>query len=449
MTLPDQIYINHVRNALWSRASRASVMIGSGFSKNAVSNRPDVGELPLWHELAGKILERLGSPGIAVNTIGLAQVYKNAFGRSSLHQFLQQQVRDMDFSPGEFHSRLLKLPWNDVFTTNWDTLLERTLPSVPERPYSVVHNKDEIPISTQPRIIKLHGSLDGHYPLIATEEDYRAYPKIHAPFVNTVQQSMMETVFLLIGFSGKDPNFLNWSSWVRENLGEAAPRVFLAGWLDLSDVERECLRSRNVAAIDVARHPKARQWPEHLRHQYATGWILGTLEGGRPYDVVNWPTMTIQSLPETPIHLQPVEVVTSDTPIEETWPHPESDDSQSPENSIHKMLEIWKHNRSVYPGWLIAPLEVRSSLIDITHKWEAHILQVLSGLSTIERLNAIRELLWRYEVTLEPVSSNLESEALGTFALIDCETRTIDGTIKPQIAWSEVREACREVASRL
>ena len=112
----------------------------------------------------------------------------------------------------------IKLPWRDVFTTNWDTLLERARLSVPERPYSVVHSKDEIPLLAQPRIIKLHGSLDGHYPLIAAEEDYRAYPERHAPFVNTVQQAMMETVFCLIGFSGSDPNFLEWSKWVQDNL---------------------------------------------------------------------------------------------------------------------------------------------------------------------------------------------------------------------------------------
>ena len=75
---------------------------------------------------------------------------------------------------------------------------------------------------SQPRIFKLHGSFPSQFPLIVTEEDYRTYPSEFAPFVNTVQQAMMETVFILIGFSGDDPNFRNWSGWVRDNLGEAA-----------------------------------------------------------------------------------------------------------------------------------------------------------------------------------------------------------------------------------
>ena len=221
MSIPDQKYMNHVRDALWSHAGHASVMIGSGFSKNTQPTRPDAGELPLWHELARAMFDKLHPPTPSGSrhsppirsldpngALRLAQEYKDSFGRSSLHLFLQQQIRDGDFNPGEFHRRLLTLPWRNVFTTNWDTLLERTRLSVLERPYTVVHNKDEIPLLAQPRIIKLRGSLDGHYPLTVAEQDYSVYPDRHAPFVNTVQQAMMETVFCLIGFSGRDPNFL-------------------------------------------------------------------------------------------------------------------------------------------------------------------------------------------------------------------------------------------------
>ena len=172
--------------------------------------------------------------------------------------------------PGEMHRRLLRLPWRDVFTTNWDTLLERTYSDIPERSYSILRNTDEIPLAASPRIIKLHGSLDGHFPLIFTEEDYRTYPDRFAPFVNTVQQSMMESVFCLLGFSGDDPNFLHWSGWVRDNLQVSAPKIYLAGWLELSEHRRGMLEARNVIPIDLARHPQAKGWPKALRHQRAT-----------------------------------------------------------------------------------------------------------------------------------------------------------------------------------
>ena len=437
-------------------------MIGSGFSKNAQPTRPDAGELPLWHELARAMFDKLHPPSLGGSqhsapagtsdpngALRLAQEYKDTFGRSSLHLFLQQQVRDGDFNPGAFHRRLMRLPWRDVFTTNWDTLLERTRLSVPERPYSVVHNKDEIPLSAQPRIIKLHGSLDGHYPLIVAEEDYREYPGRHAPFVNTVQQAMVETVFCLIEFSGSDPNFLKWSTWVLDNLGDSAPRIYIVGWLGLSADERDYLQARNVVAIDLAQHPKAVHWPKHLRHRYATGWVLRTLEGGHPYDVANWPTPATQSLPEPPVHLIPIEEVISDDPIEEPWSPCRSNDSQSVENSTREILRIWAKNRRVFPGWLVAPLEVRGPLVSKTHAWQPNILQVLNRLSTIERLNAIRELMWRHEITLEPICSELESAAVDAIAQISCEAQANNGSGGPLIVQPQIREAWREVALTL
>ena len=460
MSLPDQKYMNHVRDALWSRAERASVMIGSGFSKNAEPARPDAVELPLWHELARAMFDKLHPPGVDGSQhsappsasdpnvpLRLAQEYKDTFGRSSLHLFLQQHVRHEDFNPGEFHRRLLKLTWRDVFTTNWDTLLERTRRSVPERPYSVVHNRDEIPLSAQPRIVKLHGSLDGHYPLVVAEEDYLAYRDHHAPFVNTVQQAMMETVFLLVGFSGSDPNFVKWSTWVQDNLGESAPRIYIAGWLELSDDQRDCLQARNVFAIDLAQHPKAAHWPEHLHHRYATDWILRSLEGGRPYDVANWPTPPTQTLTEPPAHLRPVDVVTSDNPIEEPWSPKTPGAPLSIEDSTRELLTIWTKNRGLYPGWLVAPLEVREPLISRTRTWQPTILQIQNSLPTIERLDAIRDLVWRHETTLEPITSELESAAQDVLSSIS-NGQPNNGIVESHNV-SQIREAWREVALSL
>ena len=103
----------------------------------------------------------------------------------------------------------------------------------------------------------------------------------------------METVFFLIGFSGEDPNFLNWSGWVRDNLGSSAPKIYLAGYLQLSQHRRRMLEERNVVPIDLAQHPQSNRWREqNLHHRYATEWLLYILENGEPYDVTDWPLVT-------------------------------------------------------------------------------------------------------------------------------------------------------------
>ena len=460
---PDQSHIDRVRDALWSRyGSGSSVLVGSGFSRCALKAGAAVGELPTLREVACKMTDKLyplgdrggskgGNTGTAAtnNLLSLAQEYETSFGRSDLHGFLQQLVRDEDFKPGDAHEKLLRLPWRDVFTTNWDTLLERARSQVVDRAYNVVRDMDEIPLSNRPRIVKLHGSLPAQFPLIFTEEDYRTYPTRFAPFVNTVQQAMMETVFCLIGFSGNDPNFLHWSGWVRDNLGALAPKIYLAGWLDLPPHRRRMLEDRGVVPIDLARHPRAHKWPEHLRHKYATEWVLSTLERGQPYDVTDWPSPLNQPDPVPPDYLDPIVEVTSEQPKDEPVAKTEVDHRDLDE-VVSRTLDIWAHNRKLYPGWLVFPAgEERESLRRRTDDWERHILRSLSDLMPVERLNAVRELVWRREILLEPISSNLESAAEDVLGSIDCQGRTINGVADTRIDWSTVREVWRTIALAL
>ena len=161
-------------------------MIGAGFSKHAEKTRPGVGEPPLWRDLAMELSLRLPPHSLSTKPTGSAaaedflrqaQEFKDTFGDSELYQLLEDLIRDRDYQPGEMHLRLLQLPWRDIFTTNWDTLLERAADQVPEPKYSVVRSKLEIPLRDSPRIIKLHGSMPSHFPLICTEKDYGNLPR--------------------------------------------------------------------------------------------------------------------------------------------------------------------------------------------------------------------------------------------------------------------------------
>ena len=81
-------------------------------------------------------------------------------------------IPDLNIEPSGIHVELLELPWVDVFTTNYDTLLERASAKVVTRRYEPVVNKDDIPYAIKPRIVKLHGSFPSERPFIITEEDY-------------------------------------------------------------------------------------------------------------------------------------------------------------------------------------------------------------------------------------------------------------------------------------
>ena len=459
MTFMDQSHINRVRDALHQRSGNgASVMVGSGFSRNAERIIRNGREMPMWQDLVNHFYDTLYPQGStsqsgandrpATDNVRIAQEYEAAFGRSALHDALRRLVPDTEHTPGFEHQRLLKLPWRDIYTTNWDTLLERAQGQVTEKHYSTITSVEEIPMASRPRIVKLHGSLPAQFPLIVTEEDYRTYPTKFAPFVNTVQQAMMETVFLLIGFSGDDPNFLNWSGWVRDNLGQSAPQIYLAGWLNLSPHRRRMLEYGNVVPIDLAQHPKADQWTTpFLRHRRATEWLLRTLELGRPYEITSWPTPSNHKQDESLDHLQPIDTVASREP--RAQPKVQGTENSSSPEEVREITDTWRHNRLMYPGWLTIPFTTRGEMERDTDRGEHKIFGSLQSLSEVERLSALRELVWRREMLLLPMHSALKAATSETLKLVDCQDRTIGGVSDLSKDWTLIREDWRILASAL
>ncbi len=113
-------------------------------------------------------------------------------GPVALERLVRDKVRDSEWQPGKLHRLLLRLPWSDVLTTNWDTLLERTVDPESSRVYANVLTTGDIARTRSPRIVKLHGSFPSLSPYIFTEEDFRAYPSTFAPFVNLAQQVLLK-----------------------------------------------------------------------------------------------------------------------------------------------------------------------------------------------------------------------------------------------------------------
>ena len=111
MLFSDQSHINRVRDALWrSSGNGASVMVGSGFSRNAERVIRNAREMPTWQNLVDYFYDALypqgngSSSGInhrpATDNVRIAQEYKAAFGKSGLHEALRRLVPDAEHTPG-------------------------------------------------------------------------------------------------------------------------------------------------------------------------------------------------------------------------------------------------------------------------------------------------------------------------------------------------------------
>lgn len=375
VNIPDAIlpYLNEIAERLW--AERAAVMVGAGFSKNAGNWFPD------WNQLGDLFYQKAHgvTPDPAkqkyLNVLRLAEEVQAAIGRPALENLLRSNIPDLNIEPSGLHVELLELPWVDVFTTNYDTLLERASAKVVTRRYEPVVNKEDIPYAIKPRIVKLHGSFPSERPFIITEEDYRRYPHDYAPFVNTVQQALLENTFCLIGFSGDDPNFLQWIGWIRDNLGkDKTQKIYLVGVFDLSSARLQLLAQRGIIVVDLS----CCDGIDKHDHKKALSRFFDYIRSKKP-DALDWPYN-----PKTM--------------------HPAHDADRIEE--VQKITEEWRRQRQAYPGWLILPHGNRENLWVFTDTWVNYLPDTEKSPPGLDIQYAF-ELIWRLERCLLPVFNNI------------------------------------------
>ncbi|HEV7642783.1 MAG TPA: SIR2 family protein [Pyrinomonadaceae bacterium] len=411
-TLSDQIYIKQLRQKLWANGGtgRAAMMIGSGFSRNADALSPRTPAFPLWVELAQAMAIELYPTTADTNAkkdpLRLATEYESVFGRDALNSLIARAIPDADYKPSLLHRMLLSLPWSDVFTTNYDTLLERTLPDIHDRKYDIVLTPTDLPAYVKPRIVKLHGSFPSHLPFIITQEDFRTYPREFAPFVNTVQQSIIENALCLVGFSGEDPNFLHWTGWVRDNLGKLSPPIYLCSLFEISPSERRVLEKRNVFPIDLSTVIEKSEIPDdNLRFTKILEWFLLELWNGASLNNLNYPRLERRNR-WTSSYGVPASSDDAEPENDLGIKHPNGIHVELSEGELREIQNRWRIQRKAYPGWVILPADNRERLWQYTEYWIHPVLRSLGKLPPSEILSLLYELNQRLEKCLLPILSD-------------------------------------------
>jgi hypothetical protein len=426
---PFQIELEHIRRSLWTGS--ASVMVGAGFSRNALPLSSGARQFALWSDLLAEMEQRLGysapSGRSTSDALRLAAEFEDALGRPELDALLQRLIPDEQHEPGPLHVQLLRLPWADVFTTNYDTLLERSCRLVHETKYDIIRRTEDIPRARRPRIVKLSGTFPSNGPFIITEGDFRTYPRRFAPFVNMVQQAAMETTLVLVGFSGDDPNFLEWAGWVRDNLGPASPRIYLCGVLDLTPARLHMLRSRHIVPVDlgdtIPTHPDS-----GIRQRTATERLLNFFASGKPASALDWPEDLLK--------------LGASAPGSQIW--------------------LWLRTiRRTYPGWIVCPETVRSRLslsIGTRDLDTAELLATTASQAAHEQVLSLRDLAWPLDICLTPLPPELVTaiqQAMETVNPYPSQLHLPDSTVKPDngvgvgLPWRDIAEAWVELGFAL
>ncbi|MFA6051095.1 MAG: SIR2 family protein [Methylobacter sp.] len=376
----------------------AAIMIGAGFSRSAARHVGGEKKMPLWYEFSERLVKELNPNDNVLSfsdPLRVAEEYRAYFGQAALNDRIRSEIDDDAWRTGKLYQSLLELPWSEVMTTNWDTLLERAAKDIHGPYYTPVTKPSDFTWAPSPRIVKLHGTIGTTDTFIAAQEDYRTYPAKFAPFVNFARQVFIENELCLLGFSGDDPNFLHWAGWVRDHLAGHARKIYLVGALDLTAARRKHLESINIAPIDLWDVVKQHKDDQDLMHQIATELFLqAMMDKGKS---------KVKSYKWTPTNLHRTQVTHED----------HSRQFKEPEYAatlLRAQLETLQKDRESYPGWLVCPpalrRQVRSQLNDPYPN-----AQNVATLLPNDRAKLLYEIAWRHDVTIEYIAPWL-AEAL-------------------------------------
>lgn len=380
-TLPDYPQAKHLAASLWRRegqARGAALIVGAGVSTMAQTASEHTPKPPLWKDLVQSLTTQLypTNPDLApTDPLRLAQEFQSYFGQAALNAHLREQITDNAWFPSATHKQLLQLPWADVLTTNYDTLLERAAAEVLSPAYDLVRSATDLVHARQPRIVKLHGSIDDDSPLVLTEEDYRTYPSRNAAMVNLARQVFIENELCLLGFSGDDPNFLQWTGWVRDHLQGAHRKIYLVGVLRLSPSARRLLEERNIAPIDLT--PLVKDLPKSEQHAAATALLLEFLKQSKPAPAYEW------KLDDQPFNA----FVGADSQAER--------DRLAALANLRSRTARWHEDHLQYPGWVVCPKKYRDHLKNSCLSADLDMRRALDSLEASEKASFLTEFVWR------------------------------------------------------
>lgn len=384
--LTDYPLIEKLAQTLWQRdkfGHGVAIMVGAGFSRSGATTYDTDKKLPLWGDLAQKLAVELGESE-HTDALRLAQMYHDYFGKLRLYDLLKNAVEDEIWEPTELYQELLTLPWSEVLTTNWDTLLERASKNIHEPIYDIVSKQEDLASCHSPRIVKLHGTINVSSDLIFTQEDYRCYPQKYGIFVNFVRQVFVENELCLIGFSGDDPNFLQWIGWVRDNLQSNARRIYLVGALNLSAAKRKYLESLNVAPIDLY-EMVAEFDDKNLQHKKATYYFFQIMKKLKPEYIWNW---------------EPTDIGVN---IKLDYLFDDKYDAESDLQNL--MLPILKKDRNSYPNWLICPYHIQMKFLNNLEdlfELKDKIIKINKKL----RDELLYEIFWLHQICYKPLDED-------------------------------------------
>lgn len=177
---------------------------------------------------------------------------KLGLGRAIVVNYIINKLSQLEPSNG--HLLIPRINWASLYTTNFDTLIEKaySISGINYRP--IIYNSD-LSISYEEKenlqlIYKPHGCISRPDSLILTEDDYYDSTKNRIGIFRQLENHKYKNTFLFMGYSFSDFDLSRIWFDVRKETGDFAQWSY-ALWPNCTEEQKSLWQSRNVILIDA------------------------------------------------------------------------------------------------------------------------------------------------------------------------------------------------------
>lgn len=207
--------LDAIRNICDHLVERSTTLfLGAGV--NAGIKNADGIKCPLGQELSDWICkDLLLSPETKVPLDEAVEMARHKLGVKPVNDYIYDKLSS--FVPGAAHLALVQLPWDVIYTTNFDLLVERAATQGHVKAAgaikTVLTSTASLSMFSESDVLyyKLHGTIDlantSDGRLVLTKADYRFYEDFKRPLFGRLRTDLLSRNFLFVGYSLSDPNF--------------------------------------------------------------------------------------------------------------------------------------------------------------------------------------------------------------------------------------------------
>lgn len=237
----------------------ATLFLGAGINAGAYNEEGE--PFPLGQGLANWIAcDLLHAPDLDASLDDVAEIAQARLGESAVNQYIYEKFSG--YRPSTAHLSLVQLPWDVIYTTNYDLLIESAaqMPSI--QPAGTIRSIYSIETDLSPftesdiLYYKLHGTVDyantdaGR--LILTKDDYRHYDRYRKTLFKRLERDLQSRTFVFVGYGLRDGNLRAILDDCREVLGTSSFPLSYAIRTRFTDVEETFWRDKyNIQLVSA------------------------------------------------------------------------------------------------------------------------------------------------------------------------------------------------------